>query len=335
MLLRRRTAIASAAALAIAVSLGFLASQHMAALAAVRARNAGASLAGRTAIVVGGTAGIGKGIAVRLAAAKAAVTIVGRDAARGAAVVAELQAASGPGVAHTFEAVDGSLLSNAKAFSEAWLARHPALDVLVLTQGIATLQGRTETAEGLDVKLALHYYARMAYVAALLPGLRAAAAAAGADDTRTPRVLTVLSAGVHSPYAHAADDPELKTHYTLKNAADGAGLYNDIAVDALASAPGNERITFVHAAPGFVNSNWGTEMPAPVRWLLAAVKPFGTSLETVGEFMCAPLLAPSAGGFKLIGASAQDVPPTSAHAAERDGVWRHTREVLARAGLTL
>ena len=35
------------------------------------------------------------------------------------------------------------------------------LDILVMTQGIATTQGRTETEEGIDMKLALHYYSRV------------------------------------------------------------------------------------------------------------------------------------------------------------------------------
>jgi hypothetical protein len=46
-------------------------------------------------------------------------------------------------------------------------------------------------------------------VQALAPKLEAASG----------RVLMVLSAGVHGPYTHYRDDPELKTKYSLKNAA--------------------------------------------------------------------------------------------------------------------
>ena len=77
------------------------------ALAAVRARNAGVNLAGRTAVVVGGTSGIGRGVAVRLAKANASVTIVGRDEQRAQEVLADLARVGGSG-SHTFARVDGS-----------------------------------------------------------------------------------------------------------------------------------------------------------------------------------------------------------------------------------
>ena len=44
------------------------------------------------------------------------------------------------------------------------LARRVPLDYLVLTQGIASLDGFTPTSEGIDRKLALHYYSRIATI---------------------------------------------------------------------------------------------------------------------------------------------------------------------------
>src|SRR6266436_10117009 len=48
-----------------------------------------------TALVTGATSGLGKAIALRLARADLQVVVVGRDAARGAAVVAQIEAAGG------------------------------------------------------------------------------------------------------------------------------------------------------------------------------------------------------------------------------------------------
>ena len=53
-------------------------------IAKARAANAQLNLSGKQAVVVGGTSGIGHGIAVRLEQARASVTIVGRSATRGA-----------------------------------------------------------------------------------------------------------------------------------------------------------------------------------------------------------------------------------------------------------
>jgi NAD(P)-dependent dehydrogenase (short-subunit alcohol dehydrogenase family) len=307
-------------------------------LAAVRARNAAVSLAGRSAVVVGGTSGIGRGIAVRLAEANASVTIVGRDEKRAAEVLADLARVGGGGKHAFVRVADGSLLANTKSFSESYLREHKTLDVLVLTQGIGTLQGRTETSEGLDVKMATHFFGRMGFVADLLPALRASAEA---DPAFTPRVLSVLAAGVHPPYMHYADDFELKTHYSLKNAADACCMYNDVAADSLARE--NPSIAFIHASPGFVDTNIASGLVAPLRWLLALTRPFARSIAECGEFMSEPLLRPlpprearrPGDNFILISQNAEAVKPTSAHEEARETVWAKTKEVLGRHGVAL
>jgi NAD(P)-dependent dehydrogenase (short-subunit alcohol dehydrogenase family) len=315
-----------AALIAVAVPTVYLNQQASMSLSAVRAANAAANFAGRRAVVCGGTSGIGEGIAKRLAQAGFSVTIVGRSPERGAEIVEAMKGLGGSG--HEFKGADLFLLSNAQRFAEEYATSHPHLDVLVLTQGMATLQGRTETPEGIDQKLALHFYGRMAFVEALLPLLRASPA---------PRVLSVLSGGVHAAYGHLEDDPELKTHYSLKNAADAAGFYNDLALDAYARQPENAKVTFAHAAPGFVRTRWGTEMPWIVRGLLSVIKPFAKSPADCAEFMCAPLLAEvpkREQGVLVLDPEARPAATTTAHtAAARDFMWRHVHEVLARLGV--
>lgn len=294
------------------------------ALAAARARNASANCMGRRAIVVGGTSGIGHGIAMRLAKANFGVTVVGRNAERGAQIVEQLGRLGGQG--HEFMPCDATLIKNLGQLAKQVSSKYPSIDVLVETQGIATTAGRTETKEGIDQKLALHYYGRIALIDALLPALRTA---------RSPRVLSVLSAGVHSPYEEYLTDPELIKNFSLKNAADAAGFYNDLALDALARQAENKNITFVHAAPGFVNTNWGTELPFYLRALVRLGQPLGTSIDDCAEFMCGPLLSPDAeprvlGEVQLIGSKGQPVAKTVLHEKAREAVWQHTQELLAR-----
>ncbi len=97
--------------------------------------------------------------------------------------------------------LDAGVLRNAAVLA-ATVAQRPApVDYLVLTAGIATTQGYTPTDEGLDQKLAIHYFGRMKIVEKLLPLMR------GSPDAR---VLTVLSGGVHSPYTEFASSFDLK-----------------------------------------------------------------------------------------------------------------------------
>jgi NAD(P)-dependent dehydrogenase (short-subunit alcohol dehydrogenase family) len=296
-------------------------------LAARAVNESAGTLAGKSALVVGGTSGIGRAIAIRLAEQHADVTIVGRSVDRGAEVVAEMDKASSEGK-HAFVQADAMLLSAVDSVSEDFLKGHPSLDFLVFCQTIATMQGRTLTPEGVDEKLALNLYSRIKFVSALLPALRAAPGGG--------RVLSVLSAGVHSPYSGWKDDIALEKDYSLKNAADLAGFYTDLAFDALASDPRNANVTFVHAAPGFVDTNWGTEMPAAVRLPIRALQRVGgRPAKTCAEYLSQGLLDPSKrGGLRLIGEFGQDVQKTAGHTPEaRDAVWSHIKAVVGDRNL--
>lgn len=296
-------------------------------------------LSGARAVVVGGTSGIGHGIAARLAQAGASVTVVGRDAERGLAVVRELES-TGVCSGHEFVPCDASILANAKSFAAQFNASHPGLDVLVLTQGIASMDGRHETSEGIDRKLALHYYSRVAFAVNLMPLLR--------QSARGGAVLSILSAGVHAPYDGYATDPELHKSYSLKNAADAAGFYNDCAWDAMSrqeeagSASNSSGVTFIHAAPGIVATRWGqTDMPWPVRLLLRALMPLvGRSIYDCGLVMIDPLVQPRSAatsgsgrpGLVLIDAQGRQAKLTALQDAARDSVWGATEALLRRVG---
>lgn len=295
-------------------------------------------LSGANAVVVGGTSGIGHGIAVQLAREGAIVTIVGRDAERGAAVVREMSGFGGTG--HSFKPCDASLLANVRAFSAEYSTQNRSLDILVTTQGMATMAGRSETTEGIDKKLALHYYSRTAFAINLLPLLRQSRIPGGAA------VLSVLSAGMHAPYKGYLTDPELRTSYSIKNAADAAGFYTDCAWDALSRQKSNSGISWIHADPGMVNTRWGqADMPLPVRLALRLAMPlFGESIYDCGARLVGVLRsipdkegaglgsssAETANAFMLVDRKGRPAAPTRLHDTARDAVWSHT-EVMLRA----
>ena len=107
------------------------------------------SLSSRRALVVGGTSGIGKGIAMALAKRQYEVIVAGRSEANGQAVIQQLEGGSSK---HQFVSIDAFDLASVKKVAGSVAGN---IDVLVMTQGMATLQGYTPTKDGLDEKLQL------------------------------------------------------------------------------------------------------------------------------------------------------------------------------------
>lgn len=291
----------------------------------VRAANAMLNLQNKHAVVVGATSGIGEGIASRLAKAKVSVTVIGRNQTRGKEVVDKLTTLSGDSTStkHEFLSCDSFSMNNIiKACDEIKNKPDAKVDILVLTQGMATTQGRTDTLEGIDQKLALHYFGRMMFIRELLPLLRQA---------ENGKVLSVFSAGVHSPYTRYASDFSLQ-QYSLKDAADAAGFYNDLGLDGYSQQPENASIAFIHAAPGFVNTNWGSEMPWYLKSAVRLIQPFGRSIDDCGEVMCDPLFTYHGNGLVLIDQNANPTKVTKLHTPEaREFVFQQTMKVLQDA----
>ena len=194
----RRTPLAAAAA-AVVVAVAYQAS--MSQLAAAEAASAAVSMVGKHAVVVGGTSGIGHGIALRLAQAGCSVTIVGRSASRGVAIV-ERMATTTDEQKHAFLKLDAFSLKACGTLAEQLGAADKPLDLLVLSQGMATLQKHTPVAEtGLDQKLTLHVYSRALLASALAPVL------ARSPD---PRVRSLAYSSCVHIYMH----PRLSPHRT-------------------------------------------------------------------------------------------------------------------------
>ncbi len=246
--------------------------------------------------VLGGTKGIGLAIAKHLSSRGAHVTIVGRDVGSS---LAELDQVAGQDK-HGFVRADLSLMSSAKSVVREYLATTgDKMDFLILTAGIgkkergvriselnvsfalATMQGYTPTAENVDLKMSLHCYSRLA----------AALEARDALEKSGGACLFVLSAGIHSvPASLTGLDA---ANFSLKQAADAAGFYTDCIVASLAETTKNVR--WVHAAPGFVASSWGTELNPVLRLVVRGMQVFGRSPSVCADKMMKALIAPERG----------------------------------------
>lgn len=194
-----------------------------------------------------------------------------------------------PSAQPTFLQSDISLLKNVDGVCAEIAAREKKLNLLFMTPGYMTLKGRDETAEGLDRKFVLHYYARMRFIANLLPLLTAAAQDPSADaNARLSRVVSVLDphVAVRAGGSGALDfsDLSLKDTFSLNKCGAHASLMGDFFLEGMAQR--HPHTSFVHAYPSGVATGLMRELPigrvltAVVKTLLGA---FMVPIEESGE----------------------------------------------------
>lgn len=282
------------------------------------------SLINKNAICVGGTSGIGKGIAIRLAQSHANVTIIGRNAEMGQKIVSEMKCIH-PNGQYEFMKCDAASMKDIFRCCAVLKEKLSSLNYLVLTQGYASINGYDATPEeGLDRKLALHYYGRMAFIRGLSNILEKTSASSDV------RVLSVLSGGVHSGFM-IKDDLFLKTNFSIANCANTAGTYNDLGLDKFAAL--FPSVGFIHAAPGVVSTNWGSGFPlllkVPVQFMMGVV---GMSPAKCAENMCKALWNDefkAKGGVHVMSQSGAIGKTTSLQIEEnRELLWNHTTELF-------
>jgi NAD(P)-dependent dehydrogenase (short-subunit alcohol dehydrogenase family) len=192
------------------------------------------------AVVVGGTNGIGYAMACRIAAsspASSSIIVSGRS-----------KPADLPHPNMEFRQLDASSMRGIKKYTDDLKSSGSKLDLLVMSQGIMTMQGRTETPEGIDQKMSLHFYGKQLLIRELLPVLSDAA-----------RVVIVLDGWLGDPSKLIWDDLDLKKNYSIKKAAEHCISMNDGMVQYWAKiqpeAPAAAKKHFIHAFPGTVNTN--------------------------------------------------------------------------------
>jgi NAD(P)-dependent dehydrogenase (short-subunit alcohol dehydrogenase family) len=134
------------------------------------------SQAGKTAIVTGGSSGLGFETARALARAGAQITIASQNRDRGVAAVRRIRAER-PSAQVDFEPLDVSSLASVAQFAERMLDQLGSLDVLVNCAGIGGFTvgwRRRTTVDGFERAFATNYLGHFALTGRLLPALTAA-----------------------------------------------------------------------------------------------------------------------------------------------------------------
>ncbi|ROQ38704.1 NAD(P)-dependent dehydrogenase (short-subunit alcohol dehydrogenase family) [Frondihabitans sp. PhB188] len=129
-------------------------------------------LTGQRAVVTGGSDGIGRRIATRLAAAGAEVVLPVRNPAKGAATVETIRAAV-PSAAVTLRQLDLSSLESVAALADTLAGEGDPIRILVNNAGIMTPPSRQVTVDGFESQFGTNHLGHFALVARLLPLLTA------------------------------------------------------------------------------------------------------------------------------------------------------------------
>jgi NAD(P)-dependent dehydrogenase (short-subunit alcohol dehydrogenase family) len=204
-------------------------------------------MAGKSALVTGGTGGIGKATAIGLAALGARVGITGRDQARTEAAAAGIRAASGNAAVDVF-AADMSDQAEVRRLAAQVAGTYPRLDVLVNNVG-GFWAHRHLTADGLERTFALNHLAPFLLTSLLLDRLTASAPA---------RIVTV-SSGAHAGGRIDFGDLQGERDYSGQRAYSQSKLANVMFTYELARRLEGTGVTATVLHPGVVRTSFGAE----------------------------------------------------------------------------
>jgi NAD(P)-dependent dehydrogenase (short-subunit alcohol dehydrogenase family) len=222
----------------------------------------GRPMAGRTVLITGGTAGIGKATALGLAAMGAHVAVTGRDRDRADAAGAEIRAAGG-GRVDVFIA-DLSSQAQVRRLADQVLHALTRIDVLVNNVG-GYWNTRHVTADGLEQTFALNHLAPFLLTTLLLDRL---------TDSAPARVVTV-SSNAHAMGRIDFDDLQSERFYSGARAYNQSKLANVLFTYELARRMPAASVTANALHPGVVSTGFGADDPAAVQRLLVPfLRPF-------------------------------------------------------------
>jgi retinol dehydrogenase-14 len=216
-------------------------------------------MTGKTVLVTGGTGGIGRATAVRLAEMGARVGITGRDRARTLQVATDIARDSGNGAVDAFPA-DMSSQAEVRRLASDVLAAYPRLDVLVNNVG-GFWAHRHATADGLERTFALNHLAPFLLTNLLLERLK---------DSAPARIVTV-SSGAHSMGTIDFDDLMGERAYSGQRAYNQSKLANVMFTYELARRLQGSGVTATAMHPGMTNTGFSREDPSRVFAPLVAV----------------------------------------------------------------
>jgi NAD(P)-dependent dehydrogenase (short-subunit alcohol dehydrogenase family) len=202
---------------------------------------------GKTVVITGGNAGIGKEAAVGLATLGARVVITARNEERGRAAYKEIVDRSGSSDVEVL-ALDLASFRSIRSFAVELLERVDRLDVLVDNAGLI-LRRRTETEDGFEAMFGINHLGHFLLTNLLLDELRASA----------PSRVVVVASDAHQSAKQGLDFDDLQSERSYKWAKvyGKSKLANIYFARELAHRLEGSGVTSNSLHPGFVRSQFG------------------------------------------------------------------------------
>lgn len=202
---------------------------------------------GKTVVITGGNAGIGKEAAVELARLGARVIITSRNEARGRAAVQEVVERSG-NVEVDVMALDLASFRSIRTFAAELAGRTDRLDVLVNNAGLV-LRKRTETEDGFEATFGINHLGHFLLTDLLLDQLKASG----------PSRVVVVASDAHQSAKQGLDFDDLQSTsgYRWGRVYGQSKLANIYFARELARRMEGSSVTSNSLHPGFVRTQFG------------------------------------------------------------------------------
>lgn len=277
----------------------------------------------RLALVTGKTDALVRSVALQLARGGDRVLFVGRSAARGAQVLAELRKVL-PGVDYVFLPADLSLLSETARLADEVERHADRLDAAVLCAGILSTMPEW-TAEGLERNLVLNYLSRYLLARRLSPALTRA---------QSERLVLVVNAGVYGDSLDF-DDLQYRQGKPGLRVASRIQFANDLLATELASQLRDTRVEVTCVFPGMTDTavfRNACGLPTFVRVMAPVIAWLMASPEVAAQtpvFLAQDTRAAGTGGH-FYGPKLKEraVPPRAQRPDRRSELWEASEDLV-------
>lgn len=218
------------------------------------------TMQGKVCLITGGTNGIGKSAAHKLARMGATVVIVGRNARKTSQVIEEIRAASGNDTVDSLLA-DLSSRQEVRRLADEFESKYSRLHVLLNNAGAVFMQ-RQLSVDGIEMTLALNHLASFLLTNLLLDKIQVSAPA---------RIINV-SSGAHTSGKIEFDNLQGERDYS-HGAYGNSKLATILFTMELARRLEGTRVTVNALHPGLVSTGFGKNNPGFLMKTIRAVVP--------------------------------------------------------------